>query len=331
LDGDVIAAVEVKEPDGHTTTFDEGNLDPLRLPHQLRQWSRRMAEAKKGDERIVTLKVRRHQAFAEGPERRRLVNVPLRWESSWENQYDEPLSRTSPAAIPELGIAYQVRSKIVGVDNGQGLQTGDIISALESSNPKTGVAVDPDGWAWAFAALQRMQNKDITMEVLRDGQRVKLALNGMEDATWPLEDRGLLLAQDTRIQKSDNLLDALGLGLAQLRQEISQVVANVRNLLVGSIAPENLGGPTAVAQVGYRIAEFDLFSFIGFMGIMSLNFSLFNLWPIPLLDGGEALLLLVEKAKGSPLPPVARFIAYTIGLLLLSSCFLANLALDLMR
>jgi regulator of sigma E protease len=64
---------------------------------------------------------------------------------------------------------------------------------------------------------------------------------------------------------------------------------------------------------------------------MSLNFSVVNLWPIPLLDGGEVLLLIIEKVKRSPLSSVARFVAYTIGLLLLSSCFLANLALDLTR
>jgi regulator of sigma E protease len=330
IDGDRIVAVEVKEPDGSTTSFDEKKLDPLRLPFDLRQWSRRMVLAGKGGERLVILKVLRQnlkggQQFAE-------VTLRLRWDPSWENQQDFPFSPTSPVSIPELGIAYEVLTTVAAVDPIQegnrvaSLQPGDIIVAVQGDKRFDLVQNE---WAWTFAALQHFRSKDITIQVLRNNRLISFSLKLKEDKTWPREDRGLILARDIRLQKADNFLEAMGLSFRDIGKYYEQILANFRGLLVGRIDTRNVGGPVVVSRTAYRIADYGFFEFIFLLALISLNFSFINLFPIPILDGGEVLLLAVEKLNGKPLASLARPIAYGVGLALLSIWMLWSVAIDL--
>src|SRR5207237_1662662 len=134
-------------------------------------------------------------------------------DAAGESQDDQSVKRGAPMSVAEQGIAYHVATKVAGVDpvrTGQpdtSLEPGDIILAVGFQQPKSRVELDAHGWTWAFAYLQKVENKDITVQVWRDGQRRNLVLTAKEDMSWPLEDRGLILAPDTRVQKSDNLLD----------------------------------------------------------------------------------------------------------------------------
>jgi regulator of sigma E protease len=208
------------------------------------------------------------------------------------------------------------------------LQRGDIIVAV---NGRSRVELDLNEWAWAFASIQQMGSTEIHLEVIRNNQRLTLLLKWKEDKTWPLEDRGLILARDIRVQKADNLLDAFGLGLDDVGKSLGQLVTNLRGAVTGRIATTNLGGPVLITRAAYRIADYDLFEFIFFLALISLNFSVINLLPIPVLDGGEVLLLIVEKLNGKPLAALARPIAYGVGLTLLSFWMLFSVVIDLQR
>jgi regulator of sigma E protease len=63
-------------------------------------------------------------------------------------------------------------------------------------------------------------------------------------------------------------------------------------------------------------AKAGLVSFIGMIALLSINLGLINLFPIPILDGGQLVLIAAEKIKGSPLSERFVEFAYRIGLLL---------------
>ena len=63
-------------------------------------------------------------------------------------------------------------------------------------------------------------------------------------------------------------------------------------------------------------AKAGLVSFIGMIALLSINLGLINLFPIPILDGGQLVLIAAEKIKGSPLSEGFVEFAYRIGLLL---------------
>jgi regulator of sigma E protease len=66
-------------------------------------------------------------------------------------------------------------------------------------------------------------------------------------------------------------------------------------------ARDALGGPVGLGAVFNEVAEDGLITILRFIGVISLALGLFNLLPIPPLDGGHIMFALIEKAKGSPI------------------------------
>ena len=64
-------------------------------------------------------------------------------------------------------------------------------------------------------------------------------------------------------------------------------------------SPRSLGGPLAIGQLSGQAARFGLEAFLQFMALLSVNLAVLNLLPIPVLDGGQLLFLLVE-ARARP-------------------------------
>jgi len=85
---------------------------------------------------------------------------------------------------------------------------------------------------------------------------------------------------------------------------------------------EHLGGPILIGKIAGDFARQGLTSFLLLMGIISLNLGIFNLLPIPILDGGHILFLVIEGLKGSPVSTRVMEISHQIGLALLLALML---------
>jgi regulator of sigma E protease len=241
------------------------------------------------------------------------------------------LSQSSPWSVPELGLAYHVAGTVAGVDPAwhggmNPLQAADVMVAVRLAGEL--VAVEPQGWPWVFERLQTISNNEVAVQVERNGQVVQLALQPAEDLTWPNEDRGLIFDRDTRLEKPAHFIEAIGRGWQELCESLAQALSNLRGYFTGRIA-RNLGGPVSVGRVVWRSAATDNCYFIYVLGILSLNFALINLLPIPILDGGEVLLLLIEKLRGRSLASSTRIVAYSLGFALLAAWMLLSILSEL--
>jgi regulator of sigma E protease len=78
-------------------------------------------------------------------------------------------------------------------------------------------------------------------------------------------------------------------------------------------------------------AKAGLLPFISMIALISINLGLINLLPIPILDGGQLVLIAIEKIKGSPLSQVFIESTYRIGLLLVISLMLFAVFNDISR
>lgn len=94
------------------------------------------------------------------------------------------------------------------------------------------------------------------------------------------------------------------------------ILDSIGKMITGSISAENIGGPIQIAVLSGSAAKAGLVSFISMIALLSINLGLINLLPIPILDGGQLVLIAAEKIKGSPLSPGFVEFAYRIGLLL---------------
>ena len=91
----------------------------------------------------------------------------------------------------------------------------------------------------------------------------------------------------------------------------------LRRIVSGEISRRSIGGPIEIARQSQLALQAGWESFLQLMILISINLGILNLLPIPILDGGQALLFLVEGVKRQPLSLRTREVVQQLGLLLL--------------
>jgi regulator of sigma E protease len=87
-------------------------------------------------------------------------------------------------------------------------------------------------------------------------------------------------------------------------------------IVIGTRASDELGGPLRIAQMSGEVAEGGLVPLLWFMAVLSINLGLINLFPVPVLDGGHLLFYAAEAIRGKPLGQRAQEYGFRIGLAL---------------
>ena len=80
------------------------------------------------------------------------------------------------------------------------------------------------------------------------------------------------------------------------------IVTALKNL-IANFDVKQLGGPVAIYKVSAQAAEFGLASVLWLMAMLSINLGIFNLIPIPALDGGKIVMNILEAIRRKPLKP----------------------------
>jgi regulator of sigma E protease len=88
--------------------------------------------------------------------------------------------------------------------------------------------------------------------------------------------------------------DALRESVRRNAMTASMIVQFLKGMVERRMSPKNLSGPIGIAQASGEAAREGPSAFFGLMAMVSLNLAIFNLLPIPILDGGVILMLLVE-------------------------------------
>jgi regulator of sigma E protease len=127
--------------------------------------------------------------------------------------------------------------------------------------------------------------------------------------------------------KAAGPVDAVAMGYEKTIMFIAQTYVTLRRLVGGLVSPKDLMGPVGIITLSYHIvADRPLVYYFYFLGLISAAIAVFNFLPLPPLDGGLVVLLLVEKIKGAALSQrVQTIIAYAgwtlIGTLILYVTF----------
>ena len=86
-------------------------------------------------------------------------------------------------------------------------------------------------------------------------------------------------------------------------------------MIIGYVSPKNLGGPVMIGQfAGESLIYGGLYTFLLLISYVSIGLGVINLVPIPILDGGQILILTIERLKGSPLSPIVLDFTYRFGI-----------------
>ncbi len=134
-----------------------------------------------------------------------------------------------------------------------------------------------------------------------------------------------------RVFKAPNAVAAIGWGMKKTWQFIAQSVVTLHRLISQDVSPKSLMGPVGIVSVSYSIASRSLVDYIYFLGLISSCIAVMNLLPLPIVDGGVIVLLLVEKLRGKPLSEKVQEIISYAGIAFLLAVFLWLTYNDILR
>lgn len=108
-------------------------------------------------------------------------------------------------------------------------------------------------------------------------------------------------------------VEALGMTVEEIRFIIQRTGQFLGDFFVGRGDVEQLSGPVKVAKVSGEVATLGLIALINLMALLSLNIGIFNLLPVPMLDGGHLLYYLIEAVRGRPLSMRVQEMGFRFG------------------
>ena len=125
-------------------------------------------------------------------------------------------------------------------------------------------------------------------------------------------------------------VDAKGFGLIQyscyeVRYWFKATIKSLLMLIQGKLSTDDLSGPVGIAATIDETIEVTkpygiptmVLTMINFAILLSVNLGVMNLLPIPALDGGRLLFLLVEVVRGKPIPPEKEGVVHFVGFVVL--------------
>ncbi|HEB52104.1 MAG TPA: RIP metalloprotease RseP, partial [bacterium] len=95
---------------------------------------------------------------------------------------------------------------------------------------------------------------------------------------------------------------------------VKQLYVTMKRLVTGEVGANNLGGIIRISEVSYQAVQRGMPWFWYFLALLSVNLAFVNLLPIPVLDGGHLMFLLIEKVKGSPVSSKVFGYSQVVGL-----------------
>jgi regulator of sigma E protease len=133
---------------------------------------------------------------------------------------------------------------------------------------------------------------------------------------------GMQLAYRTETQRGANAGQAVIMGVQHTEKFILQVYMTLAGLARRTVSPSNLHGIVGIAKIGYDAQERGPVWLWYILALVSVNLAVANFLPLPIVDGGLFLLLIVEKIRGKPLSLKVQSAIQVVGLVLLAGLFL---------
>jgi regulator of sigma E protease len=177
------------------------------------------------------------------------------------------------------------------------------------------------------AFVNENKGRQITLEILRGDKRLNLSGTPRLEAPAGEGLLGVGLAQTIFVKFS--LWESIKQGPSVMWNVLLMMGVVLKSLFAGDTS--NIGGPLAIAHFTKQATALGFASLVQLAALLSVNLGIVNILPIPALDGGRILFILIEKIKGSRVSQKTENALHTAGFFLLMMLMAYLVVHDLMR
>ncbi len=224
-------------------------------------------------------------------------------------------------------------ARIISVDAGSpaevaGIQVDDLITSVDGRR-----VAEP---RQVTIQIERSPDQELGITVDRNGTEVALLVtpraeeiyNEIAGETRTVGRIGIGFGVDGG---RAGVLAAIGQGWTSTVYWSGAIVQFLADLVTGRSSFREVGGPVMIGEISGQAARAGIWELLGFMAIISVNLAIFNLLPIPVLDGGHLLLLGIEAVRGRALGIESRVRFTTVGMAVVMVLMLWAVGNDLFR
>jgi regulator of sigma E protease len=210
-----------------------------------------------------------------------------------------------------------------------GMRAGDSLVAVGGQRV--------DGWASAVEQIRRSPGRALPIEVERGGLRITVTV--VPDSARVRDDNGRevltgRIGVGNRVESHREPVSiggAIGSGWEATWDMAGSVIDVLHRLVTRRLSADQLGGPIAIARASGEAAAGGFAQLLQLTAFLSINVAIFNLLPIPILDGGQILINLMQAVKGSPFSLRSREYMMRFGLAMIALIFALAMFNDLRR
>ena len=235
----------------------------------------------------------------------RLMNVRVRRDSE-EVQIQMRTEKRTRYALGYAGFTGEILTEVYAAKPGSpaekaGLLPGDVILEIDGR---------PVYYYQFVQTIEKNPGNELEFFVLRNGKQLIL------HATPRLEGKvgsiGMYLQPQSELKKY-GFFAAIIESIRENVRNAFLVIRFIRDLIVGRASTQQLGGPLEIASFSYMALQMGFLAMLSWIGLISLQLGVINLFPIPVFDGGQIFVLALEGLFRRDFSPKVRQIWMQVG------------------
>ena len=212
-----------------------------------------------------------------------------------------------------------------------GINRGDIFTKVNGKQA--------GNWIELFTALNELHGQQISLSFANSESAEKKArIGALTPAVFDAQDyrsvlfpgpREFTILMGKAVKK--NPVAAILWGFRETWDFIAMTYATLADAFRGTISYKEFSGPVGIGSVAIQAGREGITYFIYFMAVVSVSLAVLNFLPLPVVDGGYVVFLLIEKVRGKPLPLKVQNTIAMAGWALLIAFFVLLTWNDIMR
>ncbi|MDP6637059.1 MAG: site-2 protease family protein [Phycisphaerae bacterium] len=200
------------------------------------------------------------------------------------------------------------------------ITSGDVVERINGQ--------DIGSWRDLLAALSKLQGKDVALTMKRGENRSEKTICALSTVIFDESDYTRSVVHEPWAYRrlmdpkvSRGPVAALAWGARETMFFVTTSYATLRSLINRTVSTKELSGPVGIGSMAIQAGRRSMLDFAYFMAIISVSLAVVNFLPFPVVDGGHAMFLIIEKIRGKPLSIRIMNVVQLIGLAMILMVF----------